>query len=1046
MTKKLLLSSVFLSFIFVPSMSAQWVFPRHSDHPVWQSEVGFVWFPGDPIHVLHKTSEEVELCGELWTPVYYYEIETQLSGLTGYYQVTGDSVWFRAWPDCSEAAILMYDFSMQSGDVAHSKFLIAADSPSGYDISFTANQSWTEEVQGYPQRNLLHIFTSPLFGGGGFTTWKEGVGDVGFPFYPRNCIFYDKGCQSGLLLCLSLNGQPFYSSEDAADCLLIDPNRHRWYVDIDATGLGNGTDWENAFTSLQQALFFAERGDSIWVAEGIYTPTHTDDKELSFHLKSGVAIYGGFSGHEVHLEERNWKANATILSGNIGNPMDSTDNVYHVLQAIGVDSTALLDGFIIKDGHAIYPNQETNDRHYGGGILIVGNELLPICKPVIQNCHFSNNTGGYGGAVACRTSASTNTAPSIHHCLFTQNRGALHGGGLYINGDLQPDASIQLLADTFIQNNAWVHGGGVHARNIGTMKLQSCLFDQNRAIEGAGAVFESYHCVGVVQVSGTSFTNNVASTAGGFLGYPTSSFITQLCKWSFLFDSCSFEGNQSLTSSGGGLVIYSSPDSTRINIQRTSFLNNSSINQAGGFYLYQNFGSNCEVAINHCEFGNNITPIATGGIFFEMSILNYPGTEVLNANFENSLFYKNTGAISILSNNESQCQTNFRNCTFFRNNRFPIAKNNVSGNNNEYNNISLTNCILWEEETYHPGIGGILYNGDPDDINISDYQLDHSIISADHCFAPGYLEGVCTDSVWFQLYPQFLDTLNNDFRFSACSPAINRGRNDVLDTLAGLDLAGQSRVQNGIVDLGAYERPEYTIHLDQIVPVTCRGDMDGQALVSANGDEPIEFNWSMGETLSGTGNTNLLGGFYQMTVTDANGCQDSLSFLLPEPDSISISSIITHATTTTPGSIEIQEITGGHPPYQLLWNTGSSESLLQQLTPGIYELQVMDSLGCTEIIALEVQLINNTQENSDLNFQWKVYPNPAKAGKPVQIHWDDQEGSDFWLSIYDSIGKNMATYALRQQMELYFPAPGLYLVVLHDANGQFRQSSWIFVH
>ena len=46
------------------------------------------------------------------------------------------------------------------------------------------------------------------------------------------------------------------------------------YVDADATGLGNGSTWGNAFTDLQSALDAVPMaGDQIWVAEGVYTPT-----------------------------------------------------------------------------------------------------------------------------------------------------------------------------------------------------------------------------------------------------------------------------------------------------------------------------------------------------------------------------------------------------------------------------------------------------------------------------------------------------------------------------------------------------------------------------------------------------------------------------------------------------------------------------------------------------------------------------------------------------------------------------------------------------
>ena len=49
------------------------------------------------------------------------------------------------------------------------------------------------------------------------------------------------------------------------------------FVDCDATGLGNGSLWEDAFTDLKEALgtaavYFTEV-EEIWVAEGTYMPT-----------------------------------------------------------------------------------------------------------------------------------------------------------------------------------------------------------------------------------------------------------------------------------------------------------------------------------------------------------------------------------------------------------------------------------------------------------------------------------------------------------------------------------------------------------------------------------------------------------------------------------------------------------------------------------------------------------------------------------------------------------------------------------------------------
>ena len=137
------------------------------------------------------------------------------------------------------------------------------------------------------------------------------------------------------------------------------------YVDKDAIGADNGSSWGDAYTSLQSALDVAGSGDQIWVATGVYTPTNTTGQSATFHLISGVEIYGGFDGGEENLEDRDWLAYPTVLSGDLdGN--DTTDahgvltstagivgtNAYHVVVGSAVTQTAVSDGFFITGGHA----------------------------------------------------------------------------------------------------------------------------------------------------------------------------------------------------------------------------------------------------------------------------------------------------------------------------------------------------------------------------------------------------------------------------------------------------------------------------------------------------------------------------------------------------------------------------------------------------------------------------------------------------------------------------------------------------------------------
>ena len=131
------------------------------------------------------------------------------------------------------------------------------------------------------------------------------------------------------------------------------------YVNAAANGANNGTSWQNVYTDLQAALAATTAGQQIWVAAGTYKPTAGTDRAISFQLKAGVAIYGGFAGGETALEQRDWQANVTVLSGDLlsndsgpiyiifGN-RSMEDNSYHVVtNDTASRSDVVLDGFTI---------------------------------------------------------------------------------------------------------------------------------------------------------------------------------------------------------------------------------------------------------------------------------------------------------------------------------------------------------------------------------------------------------------------------------------------------------------------------------------------------------------------------------------------------------------------------------------------------------------------------------------------------------------------------------------------------------------------------
>lgn len=198
----------------------------------------------------------------------------------------------------------------------------------------------------------------------------------------------------------------------------------RIYVDAYATGAGNGTSWQNAFTDLQSALFAAQPGDCVWVALGVYKPTDGYNREISFRLKSGVHLYGGFSGVETELEQRNWERFKTTLSGNIGLLNDDADNSYTILYVEKSDKESVVDGFIFTGGRANnsdpYVSPYSNEK--SGGAIYVMAEGSAV-HPTVRNCNFENNYAReFGGAVYLYTGEGKDEMLPVENCWFVNNR------------------------------------------------------------------------------------------------------------------------------------------------------------------------------------------------------------------------------------------------------------------------------------------------------------------------------------------------------------------------------------------------------------------------------------------------------------------------------------------------------------------------------------------------------------------------------------------------------------------------------------------------
>ncbi len=293
-------------------------------------------------------------------------------------------------------------------------------------------------------------------------------------------------------------------------------------VKWDAVPGGSGGSWATAFTSLQDALAAARTAAvdgnpstdvaEIWVAEGVYKPSSTGNRNESFMLVNNTALYGGFVGTETKLSQRepNPLLNNTILSGDLdGNdatvysddPPTFDDNSYAVCIAEqNVLSGSRLDGFTITGGSA--------GAVYGGGLYSKG-------LPQLRNLFFRSNYGRNGAGLYSwpQPGIATSEPYIISDCLFLQND-ALSGGGMRYNGTYQPLLlmNCQFYENSAIGNDTFDQGAGALVIN-GKCYLENCTFAWNSSVKFGGAITVLRSAE--VSVSRCDFIGNSATHGGG---------------------------------------------------------------------------------------------------------------------------------------------------------------------------------------------------------------------------------------------------------------------------------------------------------------------------------------------------------------------------------------------------------------------------------------------------------------------------------------------------------------------------------------------------
>lgn len=456
-------------------------------------------------------------------------------------------------------------------------------------------------------RGLDPDFQMTVTGGSGTYSWSLQSGTL-----PTGLVLTENGLITGrptvpgaFTFVVSVTDGTFVGSKQFSVVITDGPSR--LYVRQAATGNNNGSSWLHAFTDLQVALAQSKSGDEIWVAKGTY---YTGPLASSyFTLKEGVKMYGGFSGSEESLSERNVdnirSLNETILDGSQG-----TVSYHVVYNTAALTSATVLDGFSVQGGRAA--TNSTGASYYGGGIYNTNGAAI------FRQLWIKNNVAAYGGGLYHSGDAT------YTDIIFSNNQSK----GTNARGAAVYNVKGFKLTKGLFQNNTLVDIGsgtayGAAIFNSGALTLNEVKFENNLISNGQGGAIYS-NSGAIVDISTAEFTGNKA----------TSGAAVYLTNGTSTFTDVSFIDNKSTSTAG---AMYAAGV---VNINRASFINNTSGQHGGALW------SSSTLKIDNSIFSrNSITAVAAyyGGAIYLSS-----GNAVINnTSFSNNSIGYNKGSASL---------------------------------------------------------------------------------------------------------------------------------------------------------------------------------------------------------------------------------------------------------------------------------------------------------------------------------------------------------------------------------------------------------------
>ena len=216
--------------------------------------------------------------------------------------------------------------------------------------------------------------------------------------------------------------------------------------------------------------------------------------------------------------------------------------------------------------------------------------------------------------------------------------------------------------------------------------------------------------------------------------------------------------------------------------------------------------------------------------------------------------------------------------------------------------------------------------------------------------------------------------------------------------------------------------PSAIISTTTVIDASCYAYCDGSvSATTLGGTPPYSYAWA-------SGTNNLCTGFYNVIITDFNGCIVSNSAIVNEPYPLLINIWIDDSSIiATSGFASYQWYDYNNNPI-----VGANDSIFNPTEMGIYYVTVTDTNGCSEdsyYIDYTISSIENYL--SSIN----IFPNPTNGSITISSKYEIQS-----IALHNTIGNqllsvnNNISYQGKTKLDLSTFAKGVYFIKINIDN------------